>query len=99
MHDLALQVGEVDVVGVAERDAADAGGREIERGGAAEAARADDERVRREQPLLSFDADLRQQDVAAVAKQLLVVQFVGVGRRRAVSSRRPCGGCASPARP
>jgi len=42
VQDLALQVGEIDLVGVGDRQPTDAGGGEIERGGAAEAARAND---------------------------------------------------------
>ena len=76
VEDLALQVGEVDLVGVGEGEAADAGGGEVERGGTAEAARADDQRARGAQLLLSFNADLRQQNVPAVAEKLLVVQLV-----------------------
>jgi hypothetical protein len=71
---LPLQVGEVDLVGVGERELADPARGEIERGGAAEAARAYDKRMRRAQPLLALDADLAQQDVPAVAEELLVVQ-------------------------
>jgi hypothetical protein len=66
IEDLALQVGEVDLVGVDEREAPDAGRREIERRRAAEAAGADDQRVRRAQLLLPLDADLGEQDMAAV---------------------------------
>jgi hypothetical protein len=66
IEDLALQVGEVDLVGVGEREAPDAGRREIERRRAAEAAGADDQRVRRAQLLLPLDADLGEQDMAAV---------------------------------
>jgi hypothetical protein len=45
IQDLALQVGEVDLVAVGQRELADAGGGEVEGGGAAEAAGADDQRV------------------------------------------------------
>jgi hypothetical protein len=55
---------------------ADAGGGEIQRCRATEPACADDQRVRGAQLLLSFDPDLRQQDVPAVAEKLLVVQGV-----------------------
>ena len=80
VEDLALQVGEIDRVRVGERDAAETGGGEIERCGAAEAAGADDQRMRRAQPLLSLDPDLGEKDVAAVAEELLVVQLaVAVG--------------------
>ena len=76
MNDLAMQVAQVDRVVVDDADPADAGGGEVERGGAAEAARTDDQRVRGAQLLLSFDPDLRQQDVPAIAEKLLVVQGV-----------------------
>ena len=74
VENLPLQVGEVDLVGVGEGQAADAGGGEVERRGAAEAAGADDQRARRPQPLLALDPDLGKEDVAAVAEELLVVQ-------------------------
>jgi hypothetical protein len=52
VEDLALQVGEVDLVGVGEGEAADARGGEVKGGGAAQAAGADDERASRAQLLL-----------------------------------------------
>ncbi len=82
VHDLALEVGEIHVVAVADRQAADAGGSEIQRHRRAEPARADDEGVRGEQLLLPLDADLRQQDVAAVAQELVVVHARSVRRQR-----------------
>jgi hypothetical protein len=78
VNDLALQVGQVDVVVIAEREPPDAGRSEVERDRRAEPACADDEGMCGEQPLLAFDADLGQQDVAAVAQQLLVAE-VDVG--------------------
>ena len=78
IEDLALQVGEVDLVGVGDRQAPKAGGGEVQRRGAAEAARADDQDARASQPLLPLDTDLGEQDMAAVAEELLVVQF-GLG--------------------
>jgi hypothetical protein len=78
VEDLALQVGEVYFVRVDERELADAARGQVERRGAAQAARADDERVRIAQPLLPLDPDFGEQDVAAVAEELLVVQ---AGRR------------------
>jgi len=42
VKDLALQVGELDLVGVGDRQPADAGGGEIERGGAAKTTRTND---------------------------------------------------------
>ncbi len=78
IEDLALEIREIDLVAVGDREPADAARGEIERGGAAEATRADDERTRGAQPLLAFDSDLREQDVPAVAEKLVVVQF-GLG--------------------
>jgi hypothetical protein len=75
VEDLTLQVSEVDLVRVGDGQPADAGGGEVERSGAAESARADDQRARCPQPLLSFDPDFGKKDVAAIAKELLVVQL------------------------
>jgi hypothetical protein len=74
VENLALQVGEVDLVGIGQGKFADAAGGEIERRRATQAAGADDERVRRAQPLLALDPYLVEEDVAAVAEELLVVQ-------------------------
>ena len=75
VENLALQVGEVDLVRVGEGEFSDAAGGEVERRGATQAAGADDERVRRAQPLLALDAYFIEQDMAAVAEELLVVQW------------------------
>ena len=75
VEDLALQVGEVDLVGVGQRQPPDPCGGEVERGRAAEAAGADDQRARRPQPFLPLDTDLGEQDVPAIAEELLVVQL------------------------
>jgi hypothetical protein len=75
IEDLPLQVGEIDLVGVGQRQPADARRGEIEGRRAAEAAGADDQRGCRAQPFLPLDADLGEQDVPAVAEELLVVQL------------------------
>ena len=67
MHDLALEVRLVDDVVVDDPERADAGGGEVERRGRAEAAGADQQDARVEQPQLALLADLRDQQVAAVA--------------------------------
>ena len=73
VDDLALQIGEIDVVVVADRQLSDAGGSEIQRGRRAESSRTDDRAHARGEFLLSLDADLRQQDMPAVAQELVVV--------------------------
>ena len=50
VQDLALQVGEVDTVGIRQREAPDSARGEVERRRAAQAAGADDQRVRSAQP-------------------------------------------------
>ena len=71
VQDLALEVREVDDVEVDDADRADAGEGEVERRGAAEAAGADDEHLRLHQLALADRADLRHDDVPAVAVHLL----------------------------
>jgi hypothetical protein len=83
--DLALQVGEIDGVGVDDRQRADAGAGEVERRRRAEAAGADHERLRAEQALLALDADAVEEDVARIAQELRVAQ--AVGRQRAAARR------------
>ena len=78
VEDLALQVGEVDLVRIGDGEPAEAARRKVERRRAAEAAGADDQRARRTQPLLPLDPDFGQKDVAAVAEELLVLQFDGL---------------------
>jgi hypothetical protein len=78
VEDLTLEVGEVDLVGIGERELADAARCEIQGSRASQAAGADDQRGCSAQPLLSLDPDLGKEDVAAVAEKLLVVQLAGV---------------------
>ena len=77
VQDLALEVRGVDAVVVDDSDPSNACGREVQRSGRAQAARPDQEDVRLEQALLPRDPDLRDQQVAAVARQLLVVEGAG----------------------
>ena len=79
VQDLALQVAEVDDVEVDEAERADAGGREVHRDGRAEAAGADAEHLRGLQLALPLDADLRHDQVPAVALHFVVGQL---GQRR-----------------
>ena len=73
MHDLALQIGQIDAVAIADRQRADARGGKVQRRRRTQPAGADHQYMRIEQALLAFDADFRQQDVPAVAQQLFVV--------------------------
>ena len=82
VDDLALEVGQVDDVEVDETDGPDPGRREIQRRRAAEAAGADEQRLRGEQPCLAGRADLRDEQVAAVALLLLGVRTTGVSKSR-----------------
>jgi hypothetical protein len=97
VEDLALQVGEVDLVGIGKGQLADATCCEVQGRGAAQAAGADDQRGSPAQPLLALDPDFGKEDVAAVAEELLVVQFFSSPARLRASSRRPSA-AASPAR-
>ncbi len=71
MHDLALEVRLVDDVGVDDPERADSGRGEVERRRRAEAAGADEQDARVEEALLPVLADLRDEQVAAVAGALL----------------------------
>ena len=74
VDDLALQVGEVDLVVVDDAERADAGGGEVERGRRAEPAGAEQQHLRVEQLGLALEPDLRHEQVARVALALLVGQ-------------------------
>ena len=76
---LALQVGLVDLVELHDADAADAGRGQVQRQRRAEPAGADQQRGAGLEPLLSRDAHVRDQDVAAVARQLGGAQGRGAG--------------------
>ena len=75
VEDLSLQVGEIDLVGVGQGQAADACRGEVKRGRTAEAAGADDQRGGGTELLLTLDPDLGKEDVPAVPEELLVSQF------------------------
>ena len=76
IEDLPLQVGEIDLVRIRDREAAHAARCEIKRRRTAEAACADDQGMSGAQPFLPLHPDFGEQDVAAIAEKLLVVQFV-----------------------
>lgn len=74
--DLALQVVQLDRVGIGYGQRAAARGGEIGQGGGAQSAAADDQNMRGGKLLLPFDADFVQEDVAAVPQQECVVVVV-----------------------
>ena len=74
--DLPLQVGEIDPVAVAERHRANPRRCEIDRHRRPQSPHADHEHVRATDALLPLDADLGQQDVPAVAGELIVVHGI-----------------------
>src|SRR6185312_10219976 len=75
VQDLPLQVREVDAIGVAERDRADARRRQELRDRRAEPPDADHERVRGRELLLRVGTELVEQDVTAVAEKVRIVHF------------------------
>ncbi len=75
MHDLALQVGQVDPVVVDDPDGSDPGGGEIEQHRRAEPAGADDQHARLQQPRLAFLADLVEDQMPGIALKLLLAEF------------------------
>ena len=78
MDDLALEVRLVDDVGVDDAERADARRGEVERRRRPEPARADEQDARVEQPLLALLADLRDEQVPAVARALLGESVRGI---------------------
>ncbi|MCY1420342.1 hypothetical protein D9M71_359580 [compost metagenome] len=74
MHDLPLQVGQVDRIEIGQMQLTDAGRGQVQRHRRAETAEADDQRAPLFQAQLAIDIDLRQQDLPAVTQQFLVAQ-------------------------
>jgi hypothetical protein len=67
VQDLALQVGDLHLVGIHEAEEADAGGGEVVEGGRAEAAAADDQHAPGAELFLGMAAEPGQVEVAGVA--------------------------------
>src|SRR5689334_6411037 len=75
MDDLALEVGEIDLVIIDDAERADARCSEIKQERRAEAAGADHQHPRLQQLLLAFFADLVQHQMPGVALELRLAQF------------------------
>ena len=73
MQDLALQIGEIDGIAIGERDVPGAPRGEVHGRRRAQAAGADHQCMCGQQPFLALDAELGQQDMPAIAQQLVVV--------------------------
>src|SRR5688572_18547988 len=87
MDDLPLQVAEVDDIEVHDADPADAGSREIHRRRGAETAGTDAQHAARLQLALPVDADLRHDQMPAVALDLVVGQLREIARLDALVVR------------
>jgi hypothetical protein len=77
---LTLQIADVHLVGVHQAQGSDARSGQIQRGGRAQPARADDQHLGREQLLLTIDPHVLQDDVAAVPLDLFIRQREFHGR-------------------
>ena len=90
VDDLALEVGLVDLVELGDPDRAHARGGHVEQRRAAETARADDEHLGVLQPLLPGHAHVRDDQVAAVAADLVDGQLVsGLDQRGKLTGDTP----------
>ena len=78
---LSLQIGQVDAVVVHQSNVADARRPEVQRHRRAQAPGADHQRMGGQQPLLAFDAQFIEQDMARVAQQLVVGHAAIVGAK------------------
>ena len=77
VDDLALQIGLVDDVELDDAEGSHPGGREVHQGGGPQATRADAQHSGVLEPLLPDHADLGDDDVAAVAPDLVDGEFGG----------------------
>ena len=82
VHDLALEVGEVDDVVVDHADRPDPGRREVEQGRRTEPAGADDENPRGAQPALTVAAEIGEQQVPGIPRALVRGQLGARGHER-----------------
>ncbi|MNN98212.1 hypothetical protein D3C81_2175480 [compost metagenome] len=78
MDDLALQVGQVDCVEIRQVQFTHARSRQIQRHRCTQATKADDQRAALLESQLAVDVDVLQQNLPAIAQQLLIIQH---GRR------------------
>ena len=72
MHDLALQVGEVHHIVIDHGQRADTGRRQVQDRRRGQSACADDQDAGCADALLALDADLVEQDMARIARQLVI---------------------------
>ena len=70
VQNLPVQVRKIDLVRIDQSDRADSGRRQIKRGGGTESAGANAQNARRFQSALSLDADLRENEMARVTREL-----------------------------
>ena len=70
VQNLTVQVRKIDIVRIDQSNRADSGRREIKRSGGTESAGANAQNARRFQSTLSLDADLRENEMARIAREL-----------------------------
>src|SRR5215207_6422979 len=75
VQNLPLEIREIHDIAINEPDRAHAGGSEIQRGRGAQPSGADEKNLRLGDLLLSFAADLRQENMPAVPVYLLFREF------------------------
>ena len=80
MNDLSLQVADVHLVRIDQAERPDPGRREVHRSRRSESAGADAQHARRFETLLPRDANLWQQQMAAVAQHFVARQFCSDNR-------------------
>src|SRR5436309_3103459 len=83
MQDLSMEIRHVDDVEVHEAERADTRGREIQRGGRAESARADEQDARGLDPPLAIERDVGKNEMPAVAEKLFSRQLGQVAHQDA----------------
>src|SRR5438874_1693140 len=90
MHDLALQISQIDPVVVDDADRPDTGGGKIQQHRRAEPAGPDDQHARLQELFLPLLADLVEDQVAGISLKLLFAEFHGRADRGGTNAVR-CG--------
>lgn len=87
--DLSLEIGQINLVIIGDGDGADARARQVKGDWRSESARAYDQRMRIEQPLLTVDTKFVEKNMARIAQQLFVVHNRILGKSLSSKVARP----------